>query len=60
MSEPYSQKIKEKAKIVEDVYSEAIIKVKELEKKQHEIVSNYIKKLEEEKIEKLKKIIKEK
>lgn len=51
------QEIQEKAKRVEAIFDEAVARIKELEKKQHEIVDEFIKSLEEEKIKKIKKSI---
>ena len=55
-----SDDLQEKSKKIEAIYNEAIVKVKELEKKQGQIVADYIKKLEQEKIEKIRKLIKTK
>lgn len=49
--------LREKSKKIEDIYNKAIAKIKELEKKQKEIVRAYIKKLEFKKIEELRKSI---
>jgi hypothetical protein len=51
-------KLKEKSKKIEAIYNEAIAKIKELEKKQGQIVAEYIKKLEQEKIEKIRELLK--
>jgi len=40
----------EKAKKIEEIYNEAIKKLSELSKQRHNIVSTYIKELEEQKI----------
>ena len=50
----------DQSKKIEAIYNEAIIKVKELEKKQGQIVADYIKKLEQEKIAKIRELIKTK
>lgn len=52
-----SDKLKEKSKKIDAIYNEAVVKIRELEKKQRKIISNYIKKLEQVKIEEIKKSI---
>jgi len=54
------QELLNQSKKIEAIYSEAIAKVEELEKKQKQVVADYIKKLEQEKIEKIKEFIKHK
>lgn len=51
--------IDEKSKKIEDIYNETINKIKEFENRQKEIASKYIKKLEEEKIKELEKLLKD-
>lgn len=45
----------EKIKKIEEIYQETITKVEALEKQQKQLVGDYIHKLEEEKIEKIRK-----
>ena len=45
----------EQTKKIEEIYNETIAKVKMLEEDQKKLVSDYIKKLELEKIEKIRK-----
>ncbi|KKP79533.1 MAG: hypothetical protein A2271_01525 [Candidatus Moranbacteria bacterium RIFOXYA12_FULL_35_19] len=52
--------LKEKSKKIEAIYNEAVSEIKELEKKQREIIDNCIIKLEQIKIEKIRNVIKEK
>lgn len=47
----------EKVKKIEKIYNETIRKVKGLEQEQKRIASDYIKKLEKEKIEKIRKTL---
>lgn len=47
----------EQAKKIEEIYNEAIDKIKELDKERQAIISSYIKKLENEKIEAIKRSI---
>lgn len=47
----------EQAKKIEEIYNEAINKIKELDKERQAIISSYIKKLENEKIEAIKRSI---
>ena len=44
----------ENSQKIEAIYNETIAKVKELEQEQKKIISDYIKRLEQEKIEKIK------
>jgi len=55
-----SDKLKERSKKIDAIYNEAVIKIRELENKQKEIVSDYIKKLEQAKIEEIRESIKKK
>ena len=55
-----SQELLDQSKKIEAIYNEVIAKVKELEDKQKQIVADYIKKLEQEKIEKIRELIKTK
>lgn len=48
------QEMEEMAERIEAIYAEAAEKIRELEKKQHEIANDFIKGLEEEKIKKIK------
>lgn len=47
----------EQAQKIEEIYNNTIIKVKNLELEQKKIVSDYIKKLEQEKIEQIRKTL---
>lgn len=49
-----SDQIKEKAEKIEKIYQEYIGKIEELRKKQSQIINDFIKKLEEAKIEELR------
>lgn len=49
----------EQAQKIEEIYNNTIIKVKNLELEQKKIVSDYIKKLEQEKIEQIRKTLSE-
>lgn len=51
------QKIEEAAKKAEAIYNDAIAKIKELDKKERKIISDFIKKLEMRKAEEIKKKI---
>lgn len=53
------ENIKEKSQKIEEEYNKVLDKIKKLENRQKELVSNYIKKLEQEKIESLSKLLKE-
>lgn len=55
-----SDELKEKSKKIDAIYKDAAVKIRELEKKQREIASDYIKKLEQAKIEEIKESIKNK
>jgi len=52
-----SQKLKEIAQKIKVISKDAIAKIKELEKKQKEIVKNYTQNLEQKKIEVIRKEI---
>ena len=49
------QQIKETSQKIEAIYNDTIAKVKTLEQEQKNVISDYIKKLEQEKIEQIKK-----
>jgi len=49
--------IKETSEKIEAIYNETIAKVKTLEQEQKKVITDYIKKLEQEKIEQIKKSI---
>jgi len=55
-----SDELKEKSRKIDAIYNEAVVKIRELENKQKEIVSDYIKKLEQAKIEEIRESIKKK
>lgn len=49
-----SDQIKQKAKSIEKIYQDYIGRIKDLRKKQNQIIDDLIKKLEETKIEEIK------
>lgn len=55
-----SQDVREKSEKIEAIYEEAIIKVKEFEKQQKQVITDFIKDLEQRKIEELRKKLSDK
>jgi len=49
--------LKEKAEKIKTIYDDAVVKVRDLEKKQKKIVEDFVKELEQKKIEEIRKLI---
>ncbi len=51
------QDLQEKAKKIKAIYNDAVTKIRELEKQQKQVVADFIKKLEQKKIEEIRKLL---